>query len=66
MAALLFQAVTKWVSLRLDVLSLLVVIITFIFITVIPQDLLSPSLMALSLVYAVNVSTSMFSMFTLN
>jgi len=55
-ALYLFEMALRWLALRCDVLSLLIVFGTFFFTAVVPKDVLSPSLTALALTYAVTVS----------
>lgn len=57
MAYFLFQTAMRWAGVRLDSLSLFVVCVTSLFITCLPATLINPSLAALALSYAMNVST---------
>jgi len=47
----------RWAAVRSDVLSLLITLSTFFFTAVVPKDVLSTSMAALALTYAVAVST---------
>ena len=56
MALFLFQTSMRWAAVRLDTLSLLVVLATALFVTFMPSDIIEPSYIALAFSYAINVS----------
>jgi len=56
-ALFVFEMALRWAAVRCDVLSLLITFSTFFFTAVVPKDVLSTSMAALALTYAVAVST---------
>jgi len=59
MALFLFDMTMRWTAVRFDVLCIFVVILTFTFISIVPKEVLSPSMAALSLTYALTVRLAM-------
>ncbi|XP_067948420.1 ATP-binding cassette sub-family C member 5-like [Watersipora subatra] len=56
MALFLFQTAMRWSAVRLDILSLLVVLATALFIAFMPEGLIPASYAALALSYAMNMT----------
>jgi len=50
--------VLEWTSVMFDIISQLIVLAMFIFAVVVPKDVLSPGMAALSLAYAILVSSN--------
>lgn len=55
MALFLFDVVSRWTGFRVDLVSYMMIIITFILVVLIPGYSTSPAKSALALVYAINV-----------
>jgi len=56
MAMFLFHTSIRWTACRLEVLTVNVLIGTCLFVIYVPSDVVSPSLAALAVSYALNVS----------
>ena len=56
MALFMFQTSMRWAAVRLDTLSLMVVLATALFVTFMPNDVIEPAYAALALSYAMSVS----------
>jgi len=63
MAVFLFDATTRWSSVRLDAVCLLITLATFFLVTLIPSNLLTPALAAMALTYSMNVSSELESVY---
>ncbi|KAF6024594.1 ABCC5 [Bugula neritina] len=59
MAVFLFDATTRWSSVRLDAVCLLITLATFFLVTLIPSNLLTPALAAMALTYSMNIGDLM-------
>lgn len=58
MSLLLGQTAMRWATVRLDSISLLVVLATSLLVTYMPSGIVDPSFAALALAYAMSVSVT--------
>ena len=56
MALFMFQTAVRWAAVRLDMMSLLIILATALFVTFMPNGIIEPAYAALALSYAMSVS----------